>query len=85
MLKWLISCVFPGEDDVLASFLRLQSMLIKLLLPTLDLPIKANSGRSVLGHSCKLGELFRNVASLMSKILIDFNLLLYRAKVKVNC
>ena len=43
-------CVLPGVTEVLASFFELVSMLIKDDLPTLDLPMKANSGLSGGGH-----------------------------------
>lgn len=49
-----MSCVLPGVELVLAKAFRPVNMLIKELLPTLDLPMKAYSGRSALGHSCRL-------------------------------
>ena len=39
----------PGVLDTRARFLRLHSLLIRLDLPTLDRPEKANSGRSGAG------------------------------------
>jgi hypothetical protein len=44
MLKKLMVCVFPGVEEVLASFLLFVRVLISEDFPTLDLPIKANSG-----------------------------------------
>jgi hypothetical protein len=41
-------------------------MLIRDDLPTLDLPIKANSGISDFGHAFKEGLLNKNWASLIS-------------------
>ena len=55
-MKWLMSKVLPGFDDVLAKALRLVSILIRLDLPTLDRPIKANSGLVSFGHILSRGE-----------------------------
>ena len=51
MRKWFTRRVFPGLLDVIASFLLLQSMLIRDDLPTFDLPMNANSGNFCLGFS----------------------------------
>tara|TARA_B100000900_G_C20429239_1_gene654254 strand:+ start:473 stop:676 length:204 start_codon:yes stop_codon:yes gene_type:complete len=45
-----MSCVFPGLPEVLASLLLLVMQLIKDDLPTLDLPMKAYSGKFGFGH-----------------------------------
>ena len=77
MLKWLIVCVLPGVDEVLASFLRLVNMLIKDDLPTLDLPINATSMRSGLGQSESFRQLLTYVAFLifiLSALLMDTKL-----------
>ena len=50
IIKWFISSVFPGFDDVSARFLRPHSMLIRLLLPTLLRPMNAYSGSLSLGQ-----------------------------------
>ena len=39
-----MSLVLPGVPDVIASFALPQSMFIRDDFPTLDLPMKANSG-----------------------------------------
>ena len=49
MMKWLTSLVLPGVAEVIASFLLLQSMLIRDDLPTFDLPMNANSGSFAAG------------------------------------
>lgn len=43
-MKWFISLVLPGFEDVRASFFWLHNMLIRDDLPTFERPIKANSG-----------------------------------------
>jgi hypothetical protein len=50
MIKWLMSCVFPGFPEIFARFLCPVSMLISEDLPTFDLPIKAYSGILSFGH-----------------------------------
>jgi hypothetical protein len=50
MIKWLISWVFPGVPEVLAKPFLEQSILIKEDFPTLERPIKANSGLPSMGH-----------------------------------
>ena len=65
-MKWLISCVLPGAEEVLASRSLLQSMLISEDLPTLLRPMKAYSGLSGSGHLSKPGLLMMYLADLMS-------------------
>ena len=48
--KWLISCVLPGIEEVIASPFLLVSMLINDDFPTLERPIKAYSGKFPEGH-----------------------------------
>jgi hypothetical protein len=50
-----MSRVLPGVADVLAKPLWLQSILIRLDFPTLDLPIKAYSGLLSFGHLLTVG------------------------------
>jgi hypothetical protein len=50
MIKWLMSCVLPGVEDILANFFDWQSMFIREDFPTLDLPINAYSGLLGGGH-----------------------------------
>jgi hypothetical protein len=47
----LTSLVLPGLLDVIASFLLRQSILMSEDLPTLDLPMNANSGYFCFGFS----------------------------------
>lgn len=61
-----MSKVLPGVEDVLASFLLRESILIKLDLPTLDLPINAYSGLVSLGHIDSRGDDSVNSAVLIS-------------------
>ena len=56
MMKWLMSNVLPGFADVLASPLWLQSMFIRLDLPTFDRPMNAYSFFVSLGHLAIEGE-----------------------------
>ena len=56
MIKWLISKVLPGLADVLANPLWLQSILMRLDLPTLERPIKAYSAFESSGHLANDGE-----------------------------
>ena len=60
-----MSIVFPGVDDVIASLLRWVSMLMRLDLPTLERPMNAYSGKSVLGHMSARGLLHLNSAVLI--------------------
>ena len=66
MVKWFINCVLPGVADIFASLLLLQSMLISDDLPTLLLPMNANSGLSGSGHLSKDGLLVKYFASFIS-------------------
>ena len=66
MIKWLMSNVLPGVAEVLAKPLWLQSMLMRLDLPTLLRPMKANSGLLSFGHIDTVGAEMTNWAFLMS-------------------
>ena len=57
--KWLIVCVFPGFFDVFATSLRLVSMLMRELFPTLLLPMTAISGCFGGGQSLTFTQLCR--------------------------
>ena len=61
-----MSSVLPGVDEVLANFLLLVSMLIRLDLPTFERPIKAYSGFVSLGHIDTIGAESENSACLIS-------------------
>ena len=61
----MINCVFPGDAEVLASLSLLHNILINDDLPTLLLPINANSGLSAEGHLPKSGLLIKYVALFM--------------------
>ena len=50
-----MSSVFPGVEEVLASPLCWQSMLMRLDLPTFDRPMKAYSALSSFGHMLTKG------------------------------
>ena len=52
-------------DDVMANFFRPVSMFIKLLLPTLLRPMKAYSGKVLLGHMSTRLLLITNSADVM--------------------
>ena len=62
----MISCVFPGVEDVLAIPLFPTSMLINDDFPTLDRPIKANSGNEEFGQSETRGLLTTNETEVIS-------------------
>ncbi len=62
----MISCVLPGLEDVLASFVWLVSILISEDLPTLERPIKAYSGRVGAGQPSTLGLLIKYFAERIS-------------------
>lgn len=66
IIKWLMSSVFPGVADVLARFLWLHNIFIRLDFPTLLLPMKAYSGFTSLGHIVHVGLLITNSDLLMS-------------------
>ena len=57
--------VFPGVAEVLASLLLWVSMLIRLDLPTLLLPIKAYSGKWLWGHWLTMALLMTYSADFM--------------------
>lgn len=56
-MKWFISKVLPGVDDVFAKFLWRHNMFIREDFPTLLLPMKAYSFFVSLGHVDTVGEL----------------------------
>jgi hypothetical protein len=60
-----MSCVFPGLPDVLARLFRSVIILIKEDFPTLLLPIKAYSGRLLVGHLITSWLLTTNTADLI--------------------
>ena len=62
MRKWFTSLVFPGVEEVIASFFLPVSMLISEDFPTFDLPMNANSGNLAAGLSDTLVLLPANVA-----------------------
>jgi len=62
----LISNVFPGFCEVMASPFFPVSILIREDLPTLLRPIKAYSGRSPVGHFFTFVLLITNSALLIS-------------------
>jgi hypothetical protein len=61
----LISCVFPGFDEVFANSLTPVSILIREDFPTFDLPIKAYSGIRGGGHLSSVILLITNRTDLM--------------------
>ena len=63
MRKWLISLVFPGVAEVIASFLLPVNILISDDLPTFERPIKANSGSFAEGFWATRVLLPTNLAS----------------------
>lgn len=65
MRKWLMSCVLPGVEEVFASFWLSASMFITDDLPTLLLPMNANSGLSGGGAFVKSGLLIRYSAEVI--------------------
>ena len=67
--KWLMSLVFPGVPEVFAMFFLFTNMLMRLLLPTLLRPMKANSGLSGAGHCSMSVDDLRNVALVGSIVL----------------
>jgi hypothetical protein len=50
-MKWLMSLVLPGSEEVLARLFIPISIFMREDFPTFDLPMKANSGCSVTGHN----------------------------------
>src|SRR5476649_2717381 len=65
MIKKFISLVFPGVTETLASSRRSASKLISDDLPTLDRPMKANSGSGDFGHDFRSGALTLKTADLI--------------------
>src|SRR5690606_27656699 len=65
ILKWFISCVFPGLPEVLANPFLWVSILIRDDFPTLDLPIKAYSGRGSFGQLATLELLITKSADFI--------------------
>jgi hypothetical protein len=63
-----MACVFPGVADVFANPFLLVIMLMREDFPTLDLPIKANSGRVGFGHFESSTEDLMNSACLTSMV-----------------
>ena len=61
-----MSSVFPGVALVLANFLLLVSILMRLDLPTFERPMKAYSGFVSLGHIDTMGAESVNSACLIS-------------------
>lgn len=59
--------VFPGVEEIFANLCLFVSILIIEDLPTLDLPIKANSGLLAGGHDFKETLLLTNV----EEVIID--------------
>jgi hypothetical protein len=64
-----MSWVLPGVDEIFASFLLLQSMLMSEDLPTLLRPINAISGRSGFGAWSNDGLLIKYVACFISMLV----------------
>lgn len=60
------NCVLPGVTEAFANLFCWVSILISEDLPTFDLPINANSGRSETGHSESLEALVTNVAETIA-------------------
>ena len=61
--KWLTSLVLPGVEEVIASLLLPHRALMSEDLPTLDLPMNANSGSFLRGFWQTLVLLPANLAS----------------------
>lgn len=75
-MKWFISMVLPGVDDVFAKSLRPKSMLISEDLPTLERPINAYSCLSSVGHLLSDGALIRKRALFI--IIVCYSSILSR-------
>ena len=73
----MINFVLPGILEVIAKFFLLQITLIRDDLPTLDLPMKANSGMDVFGQSRTELLLFINSELEMDTIKVYFLLANY--------
>ena len=63
----------PGVAEVFANFLLLHNILIRLDLPTFDLPMKAYSGLVSAGHIDTVGALRVNSAFFISIVFNFFN------------
>ena len=72
IMKWLMSRVLPGVAEVLASPLWLQSMLMRLDLPTFERPMKAYSALLSLGHWLMLADDMENSDFFIIMILALF-------------
>ena len=57
--------VLPGSPEIFASLDQPVSMFINEDLPTLDLPMKPNSGPEVTGQCFNVGLLLTNEADLI--------------------
>ena len=73
MMKWLMSMVLPGVDDVLARSLRPVSMLMSDDLPTLERPMNAYSWRVPAGHLPTSVLLISNLALDMIMMISLFS------------
>ena len=67
-----MSSVLPGVEDVFARLLWLQSMFIRLDLPTFERPMKAYSFFVSLGHFSIVGLLSVKAAVFISMMSYDF-------------
>ena len=74
--------VLPGVEDVIASFRFPHRVLISEDLPTLDLPMKANSGNFRFGF-CEIRVLLP--ANTASEIFIQILTLNSKAKIAILC
>lgn len=54
-MKWLMSRVLPGVDEVLARPLWLHNIFMRLDLPTLERPMNAYSALTSFGHIVTVG------------------------------
>ena len=68
-----MSSVLPGVADVFASPLWLQSILIRLDLPTFERPMNANSGFVSLGHWLTVADDIVNSDFFMSILYVLFS------------
>lgn len=66
MIKWLINCVLPGLDEVLASFVRPVIIFMREDFPTFDRPMKAYSGSVGAGQFSTFGLLIKYFAERIS-------------------
>ena len=68
MVKKLMSCVWPGVEETLASAFLPVSILSREDLPTFDLPMKANSRIPEAGHRARLAALVLKSADFISMV-----------------